>query len=903
MKLKHFWKAAACFAAAALVLLPARVSARELGSREYYCYYEDGTPSKVTTSRDFYTGIYANGTPLLFVDGVMYEDAEPYGVLDANDKHIYTKTITNNSSANAKPSDYDQEYLENWVSVHTGGVDDTWYGDAQLHVINTKLYAVRVNNVKNAEVTIQNSRLNSYYIENANGNVNTIVSDGTTLSSIEFSSERDESVPVVVKGNITLKLKDASSRYISAFGTVYGDTRIELQGSSVKQIQAAHNTGNGNSRGNVIFTAKNSKIGWLCGVGDDERGHGGTVNGDIEIDLEQTTEADNSLFKVSGYTTYSEDNVTYTVNGKSTVKLTDCVMDEICDTCDGESQNVVSTTAVIYAKNVTLNDNYDGSCYANDVHISGNFVGNISANYVRFGNNAQITGTVEVLKQLSGKAEFLSYDDSIAFGQDAAIAKGTKIHIVPVKKTTDGKYEPCKTSEQLLYRIGICFFNKQDPDKYKSYFTCDYNELEPRQATGFLDYSELRVKNSKPCSSTGHKWKRAADSGWVDVERYADWNNTAPTCTKSGWEVYYCTVCMAYDETLHEVKPLGHAYAASVTAPTTEKGGYTTYTCKRCKDSYKTDFTDPLPKNDTADKDTEKKDDVTGNDTEKKDDVTGNDTEKKDDVTGGDTEKKDDVTGGDTEKKDDVTGNDTEKKDDVTGNDTEKKDDVTGGDTEKKDDVTGNDTEKKDDATGSDTEKKDDVTGNDTEKKDDTTSGNTGNTTNSTTISVNKLQIRMASTAVYSGKSLKPSVTVKNGKKTLKNGRDYKVTYKNNKNVGTATVTITGKGSYKGSKKLTFKILPKEAVLSGVQSKTAKTVWVKWKRDSAVTGYVIQYSTDKNFKKDVKKVTVTKNKTSSITLKKLKSKKNYYVRVASYKKVNGKTYTGKYSDVKKIKVK
>ena len=881
MKIKYFWKAAVCFAAAALVLLPDRVSARELGSGEYYCYYEDGTPSKVTASQYFYNGIYANGTPLLFVDGVMYEDAEPYGVLDANDKHIYTKTITKNSGANAKPSDYDQEYLENWVSVHTGGVDDTWYGDAQLHVINTKLHDVRVNNVKNAEAAIQNSKLNGYYIENVNGNVNTTVSDGTTLSSIEFynmdASERDESAPAVVKGNITLKLKDASSGCISAHGTVYGDTCIELQGSSVKQIQAAHNTGNGNSRGNVSFTAKNSKIGRLYGVRDDQCGGGGTVNGDIEINLEQVTKTDKYLFEVSGYTTYSEDGVTYTVNGKSTVRLTDCVMDGICDRTSVEKQEYISTSAVIYAKNVTLLDQYDGTCFANDMHISGSFAGDISANYVRFENGAQITGTVEVLKQLSGKAEFLSYDDSIALGQNAVIADGTKIHIVPVKKTTDGKYESCKTSEQLLHRIGICFFNKQDPGKYRDYFTCDYNELESRQAYS-LKYSELRVKSSVSCNSTGHNWERAADSGWVDVENYAKKKDISPTCTESGWEVYYCTACMAYDETLHEVKPLGHAYAASVTAPTTEKGGYTTYTCKRCKNSYKTDFTDPLPKDDTADKDTEKKDDVTGNDTEKKDDVTGGNTGKKDDETGSDTEKKDDVTGGDTEKKDDVTGNDTEKKDDVTGGDTEKKDD----------------------AAGSDTGKKDNTAGSNTEKTDDTTDGNAGKTT---TISVNKLQIRMASTAVYNGKSLKPSVTVKNGKKTLKNGRDYKITYKNKKNVGTATVTITGKGSYKGSKKLTFKILPKKAVLSGVQSKKAKTVSVKWKRDSAVTGYVIQYSTDKNFKKGVKKVTVTKNKTLSITIKKLKSKKKYYVRVASYKKVNGKIYTGKYSDVKKTKVK
>lgn len=60
----------------------------------------------------------------------------------------------------------------------------------------------------------------------------------------------------------------------------------------------------------------------------------------------------------------------------------------------------------------------------------------------------------------------------------------------------------------------------------------------------------------------------------------------------------------------------------------------------------------------------------------------------------------------------------------------------------------------------------------------------------------------------YTGKAIKPAVkTVTLGSVTLKKGRDYTVSYKSNKKVGTATVTITGKGSYKGTVKKTFKIL------------------------------------------------------------------------------------------------
>ena len=64
--------------------------------------------------------------------------------------------------------------------------------------------------------------------------------------------------------------------------------------------------------------------------------------------------------------------------------------------------------------------------------------------------------------------------------------------------------------------------------------------------------------------------------------------------------------------------------------------------------------------------------------------------------------------------------------------------------------------------------------------------------------------------ADYTGKALKPKVTVKakvNGKTvTLKSGTDYKVTYKNNIEKGTATVTIKGKGNYTGTITKTFTI-------------------------------------------------------------------------------------------------
>lgn len=92
--------------------------------------------------------------------------------------------------------------------------------------------------------------------------------------------------------------------------------------------------------------------------------------------------------------------------------------------------------------------------------------------------------------------------------------------------------------------------------------------------------------------------------------------------------------------------------------------------------------------------------------------------------------------------------------------------------------------------------------------------------------------------------------------------------------------------------------------VKGVKVKAGKKkMTVKWKKVSDVTGYEIRYSTDKNFKKNVKTKKVTTYKKKGVTIKKLKKNKKYYVQVRTYKKVNGKTYRGKWSAKKSAKIK
>ena len=77
-----------------------------------------------------------------------------------------------------------------------------------------------------------------------------------------------------------------------------------------------------------------------------------------------------------------------------------------------------------------------------------------------------------------------------------------------------------------------------------------------------------------------------------------------------------------------------------------------------------------------------------------------------------------------------------------------------------------------------------------------------------------------------------------------------------------------------------------------------KAVALEWKKVSGVKGYQVQVATDKKFKKNKKTVTIKKQKTTKTTVKKLKAKKKYYVRVRTYKIVNGKKVYSSWSKVK-----
>lgn len=120
---------------------------------------------------------------------------------------------------------------------------------------------------------------------------------------------------------------------------------------------------------------------------------------------------------------------------------------------------------------------------------------------------------------------------------------------------------------------------------------------------------------------------------------------------------------------------------------------------------------------------------------------------------------------------------------------------------------------------------------------------------------------------------------------------------------GSATTPSTTQPTTKPSTtKNTETVKPKKTSIKKL-SKGKKKFTVTWAKVSGIKGYQIQYSSDKKFKKNNKSVTVTKQKTTKATVKKLKSKKKYYVRVRTYKTVNGKKIYSSWSKVKSVKTK
>ena len=118
---------------------------------------------------------------------------------------------------------------------------------------------------------------------------------------------------------------------------------------------------------------------------------------------------------------------------------------------------------------------------------------------------------------------------------------------------------------------------------------------------------------------------------------------------------------------------------------------------------------------------------------------------------------------------------------------------------------------------------------------------------------------------------------------------------------GVANADYFDRTTYQASLTAAKTTSPKTSITS-LKNLSGKKMKIKWRKKSSVTGYQIQYATNKKFTKGKKTVTISGKNTTLKKISKLKKKKTYYVRIRTYKKVSGKKYYSGWSTVKKVRI-
>lgn len=165
----------------------------------------------------------------------------------------------------------------------------------------------------------------------------------------------------------------------------------------------------------------------------------------------------------------------------------------------------------------------------------------------------------------------------------------------------------------------------------------------------------------------------------------------------------------------------------------------------------------------------------------------------------------------------------------------------------------------------------------------------------SESVKISNCTISLQKSYTYTGKAIVPAVEVTEGNSRLRQGINYTISYQNNVNVGTATVTIKGKGSYTGSVKKTFKIQLGVPKLKSAKKSGASAVKLSFAKSTGAAGYEIYRATGSSWKK-----LATVNATS-YTDSNLKKGTTYKYKIRAYSTVNGKKVYSSYSTIKTVK--
>ena len=152
----------------------------------------------------------------------------------------------------------------------------------------------------------------------------------------------------------------------------------------------------------------------------------------------------------------------------------------------------------------------------------------------------------------------------------------------------------------------------------------------------------------------------------------------------------------------------------------------------------------------------------------------------------------------------------------------------------------------------------------------------------------------------YDGSDKRPEVTVKSGNNTLTASSDYTVSYSNNRAVGTATVTISGRNNYTGSASKSFRIVPADIAnftvslsastfgYDGSKKKPSATVRSGNKTLTSGTDFTVSYSNNVNVGTASAVITGKGNYSGSIT-------KEFIITPADFSKLTASLAAGTFS--------
>lgn len=163
------------------------------------------------------------------------------------------------------------------------------------------------------------------------------------------------------------------------------------------------------------------------------------------------------------------------------------------------------------------------------------------------------------------------------------------------------------------------------------------------------------------------------------------------------------------------------------------------------------------------------------------------------------------------------------------------------------------------------------------------------------TVKMPNCSISMPNKYTYKGKAVVPKVKITYKGKELVKDKDYTISCKSNTKIGTASVTITGKGNYTGSVKKTYQITLGTPAVTSVKTSGKDAVKLTWKKTAGATKYLVYRYDGKTWKKAGTTASTT------FTDRKLKKGMTYKYKVRAVCQNNGKNVYSSYSVVKSVK--